>query len=68
MNPYSLISINRVDRLLGSTPAYENVSDIIADIIHWCDFNKESFTEVVLKAKRYYNADFEESLLEDDGA
>lgn len=69
MASYVQISVNRINELLDTIPAYENVSDIIADIMHWCDANEEPFSEALLKAEEYYDADYEEERMkEDDGA
>ena len=68
MNPYAEISIGKIQRILANDTNYENISDLIADIMHYCDHSEIPFEAALNKAQGYYEADLEESLLEDDGA
>jgi hypothetical protein len=65
---YDKLSAGRIQRILHDEYQYENPSDIIADIMHYCEQNKIPFEAVLNTAQGYYDADRKETLLEDDGA
>lgn len=68
-NLYAKISINRIEKLMENQNQYDNPSDMIADIIHWCKANDVSFEETLNRAYDYVESDLEEEILaEDDGA
>lgn len=56
-NPYVKISVERIEKLLASEPNYVNVSDIIADILHYCEITKTPFQEVLERGFAYHAAD-----------
>jgi len=69
MNPYVELSIKRVEQIMATQPSYDNPSDLIADIMHWCDAKGQSFESLLNTAQGYYDADLEEEMAqEDDGA
>ena len=68
-NLYAKISIKRIEKLIENQNQYDNPSDMIADIIHWCKANDVSFEETLNRAYDYVESDLEEEILaEDDGA
>lgn len=68
-NLYAKISIKRIEKLMENQNQYDNPSDMIADIIHWCKANDVSFEETLNRAYDYVELDLEEEILaEDDGA
>jgi hypothetical protein len=68
-NLYAKISIKRIEKLMENQNQYDNPSDMIADIIHWCKANDVSFEETLNRAYDYVESDLEEEILaEDDGA
>lgn len=68
-NIYAKISINRIEKIMENQNQYDNPSDMIADIIHWCKANDVSFEETLNRAYDYVESDLEEEILaEDDGA
>lgn len=46
-------SIKRIDLRLAED-GEDMPTDIIADIMHWCDANGESFAELIEQAQSYY--------------
>ena len=68
-NLYAKISVKRIEKLMENQNQYDNPSDMIADIIHWCRANDVSFEETLNRAYDYVESDLEEEILaEDDGA
>ena len=70
MNPYSRLSVKRLEKIMSGQSDYDNPGDLIADIMHWCDHTGQSFEELLDTAQGYYDADREEEhdLEHDDGA
>ena len=70
MNPHSLASVKRIEKIMLSQTAYDNPADLIADIMHWCDANDRSFETLLNTAQGYYDDELEEEkvLEHDDGA
>ena len=60
MNPYARISAVRIQKILFNEQQYENVSDLIADIIHYCEFNKIPFEAALERGRDYHAADLSE--------
>ncbi len=46
-------SVDVIDRIIIHTDA-ETPADIIANIMHWCDANKEDFDVLVQRGTCYY--------------
>ncbi len=57
MNPYARISVVRIQKILFNEQQYENVSDLIADIIHYCEFNQIPFEAALERGREYHAAD-----------
>lgn len=56
-NPYVKMSVERIQKLLASEANYENASDIIADILHYCEANGTPFQVALERAQDYHAAD-----------
>lgn len=55
-------SVNNIEQIIKDL-SLENVSDMVADIMHYCDHKGMSFDEVLRLGNEYYKADIIE---EDD--
>lgn len=60
LNPYAQIAAARIQRIIDTEYQYENVSDIIADIMHYCEHGEKAFSEALALGEKYYAADHEE--------
>ena len=68
MDIFVTASVNRIAKIIHTEDVYENPSDIIADIMHYCERYQIPFEAVLNTAQGYYDTDVKENLLEDDGA
>lgn len=68
MDPFIDLSVNRIAMIIHNVDVYENPSDIIADIMHYCERYSIPFEAVLNTAQGYYESDLKENLIEDDGA
>lgn len=52
-------SVKNIDAILGKM-AMDHPGDIIADILHWCDYYEQDFNDLLRKGQNYHNDELEE--------